>query len=104
MTLYKKAREPEDQLCKNPCLISHEAKPERKNLHLFTNRCIMDEETIQQDRDITSLEQEEDLLAVEEDETPEINAGQEGLMAMIIKMNDNMNSAVTRLSRIRDDK
>ena len=100
MTSYEKAREPEDQLCKNPCLVSHEAKPERKNLHLFTNRCIMDEETNRQDQDITSVGQEEDLLAVDDDENPEIDAGQESLMAMMIKMNDNMNSVLTRLSRV----
>ena len=68
MKLYEKAREPEDQLCKNPCLVSHEAKPERKNLHLFTNCLIMDEEKNQHDRHITSMEHEEDLLAVDEDE------------------------------------
>ena len=100
MTSYEKAREPEDRLCKNPCLVSHEAKPERKNLHLFTNRCIMDEETNRHDQDITSVGQEEDLLTVDDDENPEIDAGEESLMAMMIKMNNNMNSVLTRLSRV----
>ena len=100
MKLYEKAREPEDQLCKNPCLVSHEAKPERKNLHLFTNCLIMDEEKNQHDRHITSMEHEEDLLAVDVDENPEINAGQDSLIATMIKMNDKMNSVLTRLSRV----
>ena len=60
----------------------------------------MDEQTNQQDRDITSMDHEEDLLAVEEDENAEINAGDESLMAMIMKMNDNMNSVLTRFSRV----
>ena len=100
MTSCEKAREPEDQLCKNLCLVSYEAKLERKNLHLFTNCSIMDEEKNQHDRDITSMENEEDLLAVEEDENPEVNAGQDSLMAMMIKMNENMNSVLTCLSRV----
>ena len=60
----------------------------------------MDEEKNQHDRDIGSMEHEEDLLAVEEDENPEINAGQDSLMAMMSKMNENMNSVLTRLSRV----
>ena len=60
----------------------------------------MDEQTNQQDRDITSMDHEEDLLAVEEDENAEINAGDESLMAMIMKRNDNMNSVLSRLSLV----
>ena len=41
-----------------------------------------------------------DLLAVDDDENPEIDAGQVSLMAMIIKTNDNMNSVLTPLSRV----
>ena len=60
----------------------------------------MDGETNKHAQDITSVEHEEDLLAVGEDENPEIDVGQESLMAMMIKMNDNMNSVLTRLSRV----
>ena len=60
----------------------------------------MDEEKNQHNRDITSMKHEEDLLAVEAEENPEINAGQESLMAMIIKMNYNMNSVLTHLSLV----
>ena len=46
------------------------------------------------------MDHEEDLLAVEEDENAQINAGDESLMAMIMKMNDNMNSVLTCLSQV----
>lgn len=63
----------------------------------------MDEENNQRDRETISQEHEEELLAaddVPDEENPEFGDGQERIMAMMVKMNENMNSLLTRLSRV----
>jgi hypothetical protein len=60
----------------------------------------MDEEKTSQDQDITSEGQEEELLEGDDDVNVENDVGHHRLMAMMITMNDNMTSVLSRLSRV----
>lgn len=59
----------------------------------------MDEGNDQQEREVQCDEQEEDLLA-EDEENANINTEQDRLMATMTSMNEKMNSFLTRLSRV----
>ena len=63
----------------------------------------MDELNNQHDRETISEEHEEELLAEDygqDDENPRFGCRQERVMAMMTKMSENINSVLTRLSRV----